>query len=35
VLSTIVVRVDTFAWLRICWRRSSSAAGDATRTFRM
>ena len=35
VLSTIVVRVDTFAAARISWSMSSSAAGEATRTFRM
>ena len=35
VLRTTVVRVDTFATLRICWRSSSRAAGEATRTLRM
>jgi hypothetical protein len=35
VLSTIVVRVETFATDRIRASRSSSADGVATRTFRM
>jgi AcrR family transcriptional regulator len=33
--STIVVRVDTLASVRICCSRSSSAAGEAVRTLRM